>query len=164
MSNKGAMERVKIEGEALPPFSEYLSSHEFGHDISRVASLLLAIIPLGLGGGAPAKLLAANLSEATGLAQYQLNEARADPVEGMDRFKERPFDLVFTDMGMPGIPGSKVSEEIRRIDLEVPITLMTGWGSELDSERWKELGIRKVLSKPVNRVDILSSMEPVMPS
>ncbi len=106
--------------------------------------------------------MAANLSEATGLTQYQLNGARADPVEGMDRFKERPFDLVFTDMGMLGIPGSKVSGEIRRINPEVPITLMKGWGSEPDSERRKELGIRKVLSKLVNRVDILSSMESVM--
>ena len=58
----------------------------------------------------------------------------------------------------------KVSEEFRRLNPEIPIILMTGWRSEPDPERRKEPGIRKVLSKPVHRVDILSSKESVTPS
>jgi CheY-like chemotaxis protein len=60
---------------------------------------------------------------------------------------------------MPEMPGWLVAEEIRRLNPSVPLILLTGWGGQLDPERLKANHIDSVLSKPINRADILNSVE-----
>jgi len=70
--------------------------------------------------------------------------------EGIERFKTDQFDLVITDLGMPKLSGWEVGKIIKKMDLSVPIAMITGWGVELHSEKMKESGIDIVLSKPFN--------------
>jgi len=86
-------------------------------------------------------------------------EFATDPRDGLDRFKNGTFDIVITDLSMPEMPGWLVAEEIRRLNPSVPLILLTGWGGQLDPERLKANHIDSVLSKPINRADILNSVE-----
>ncbi len=62
------------------------------------------------------------------------------------------FDLVFTDMGMPGMSGWEVAERIKGISPATPVVLVTGWGDQLDPARIKACKIDTVIAKPF-RVD-----------
>jgi signal transduction histidine kinase/CheY-like chemotaxis protein len=88
---------------------------------------------------------------------YQMLKAKgyevvvaSDGEEGIERFKEEAFDLVFTDLGMPNISGWEVGKALKGIDPGVPVALITGWGMELNKEKMKESGIDLVVSKPFN--------------
>ena len=70
--------------------------------------------------------------------------------EGIERFKSEPFDLVFTDLGMPKLSGWEVGKAIKGIDPKVPVAMITGWGVELDREKLSESGIDLIVSKPFN--------------
>jgi CheY-like chemotaxis protein len=60
--------------------------------------------------------------------------------------------LVFLDLGMPGMNGCQVAEAIRldrRVDQPVLVAL-TGWGSEGDRERTSAAGFDLHLTKPIS--------------
>jgi CheY-like chemotaxis protein len=59
-----------------------------------------------------------------------------------------PPDVVITDLGMPRMDGRELSERIHREYPEMPVVLLTGWGSQLmdQADRMKEFCA--VLSKP----------------
>jgi CheY-like chemotaxis protein len=68
--------------------------------------------------------------------------------EGLDLFNKGGIDLVFTDLGMPGMSGWEVAKSIKAIDCAVPVALITGWGFQIDDEKMKESGADLVLNKP----------------
>ncbi len=70
--------------------------------------------------------------------------------EGIERFRSEPFDLVFTDLGMPKLSGWDVGKTIKGINPKIPIAMITGWGVELDREKLNESGIDLIISKPFN--------------
>jgi signal transduction histidine kinase/ActR/RegA family two-component response regulator len=72
----------------------------------------------------------------------------SDGEEGIERFKNETFDLVFTDLGMPKISGWEVGKTIKEMNPRVPIVMITGWGMELNREKISESGIDLVVSKP----------------
>jgi CheY-like chemotaxis protein len=88
---------------------------------------------------------------------YQMLKAKGYQVvvassgeEGIERFREESFDLVFTDLGMPKMSGWEVARVLKGIDPKVPVALITGWGVELNKDKMKESGIDLVVSKPFN--------------
>ena len=83
------------------------------------------------------------------LKGHQVSVA-SDGEEGIERFKTDPFDLVFTDLGMPKLSGWEVGRILKSINPSVPIAMITGWGVELDREKMRESGIDLIISKPFN--------------
>ncbi|MBK5225904.1 MAG: PAS domain S-box protein, partial [Thermoleophilia bacterium] len=65
-----------------------------------------------------------------------------------------PFDLVLTDLGMPGMSGWEVVEAIKQRSPETPVVLITGWGDQLDSGKMRESGVDAVVAKPFRVEDI----------
>jgi len=63
-------------------------------------------------------------------------------------FKEMPFAAVFTDVGMPGMSGWELAREIRQIDKNIPIAVITGWGEAVGSHEQKAAGVDRVVAKP----------------
>ncbi|MEW6673986.1 MAG: PAS domain S-box protein [Thermodesulfobacteriota bacterium] len=80
---------------------------------------------------------------------YQVG-AFMDPLKGLERFRLKPddFDLIITDMTMPGITGDHLIQEIRDIRPGVPAILCTGFSETMDRERAKELGVSEFVMKP----------------
>ena len=70
--------------------------------------------------------------------------------EGIERFRSEPFDLVFTDLGMPKLSGWEVGKAVKTINPKVPVVMITGWGVELDRQKLSESGIDLSVAKPFN--------------
>lgn len=68
--------------------------------------------------------------------------------EGIRLASESAFDVVFTDLAMPGMSGLEVARKIKALHADIPIILLTGWEASVDSDRLVESGITEVLYKP----------------
>jgi PAS domain S-box-containing protein len=76
--------------------------------------------------------------------------------QGLDIFKDNPFDLVICDLGMPGINGWEIGKIIRTLCEErgvpkTPFILLTGWGGQkAEAAKIAESGVDVVIEKPAN--------------
>ena len=75
--------------------------------------------------------------------------------EGLEKYRrEGPFDIVFTDLGMPGMSGWEVTKQLKDIDAQIPVVLITGWGSQLAEDEIKKNKVDFILPKPFRINDI----------
>jgi CheY-like chemotaxis protein len=65
--------------------------------------------------------------------------------EAVELVKEQPFDVVVTDLGMPGMSGWKVAEEVKRLSPRTQVMILTGWGETIEPTRF----VDETLSKPL---------------
>jgi len=77
--------------------------------------------------------------------------------EGISLFKEKinkgeAFDVVITDLGMPGMDGYEVVKNIKVLSPSTPVIIMTGWGNYLDRSDLK--GADTILPKPFTIKDL----------
>ena len=75
-------------------------------------------------------------------------------------FRAEPdrFDAVLSDEAMPGMTGSELVAEIRRLRPALPIVLMSGFVSSALLARAREAGVAEVLNKPLVSRDIARSL------
>lgn len=71
-----------------------------------------------------------------------------DGKQGVRMFKRKNYDLVLTDLGMPGMSGWQVAEKIKSINARVPVALITGWDINLVESQMRESGVDLVVRKP----------------
>ena len=76
--------------------------------------------------------------------------------EALDLFRKDPlrYDLLITDMTMPGMTGLALAAEIRAIRPSLPIALCTGCSEWVSEDEVKRLGIGEVAMKPLSRSDL----------
>jgi len=86
-------------------------------------------------------------------------EISTDGNEGIKMFKKKKFDLVFTDLGMPGMSGWEVTEKIKNINDKVPVALITGWNVKLDESEMNDCRINLVVQKPFKMEQILNLVQ-----
>lgn len=79
--------------------------------------------------------------------------------QGVELFKKKTFDLVFTDLGMPGMPGWQVAKEVKKINKETPVVLITGWEIQLKDSELKKNGVDLVLAKPFKVKQVLELVQ-----
>jgi len=58
------------------------------------------------------------------------------------------FDVMITDLTMPGMTGVDLARQVREVCPDLPIILSSGYADEVGEETLIELGIREVLPKP----------------
>ena len=75
--------------------------------------------------------------------------------KGLELFQEKKFDLVFTDLGMPGMSGWQVAEKIKQLSSDTPVALITGWEVKKKKQELKKNGVDVVLKKPFRVDEIL---------
>ena len=68
--------------------------------------------------------------------------------EGLMRLAVERFDLVLTDLGMPGMSGWEVAQAVKARWPQLPVILVTGWGDALERARLEGSGVDVVLTKP----------------
>jgi len=86
----------------------------------------------------------------------------SDGEEGIEQFKKEEFDLVFTDLGMPGISGWEVGKTLKQLNPKIPVAMITGWGMELNREKMRENGIDLIVSKPFNFDQVIQLVSEAM--
>ena len=91
---------------------------------------------------------------------------RTSGSDALQAFKEQPasFDLVITDLNMPGIPGNRLARELSEVRPDIPIILCTGFSETLSETEIKSLGIRHIIMKPAVAGEIAFAIRKVLDS
>jgi len=86
---------------------------------------------------------------------YKVN-AFENGLEALREFKKNPdyFDLVITDMTMPGITGDKLATELLEIRPDLLIILCTGYSTTMTEIKAAQIGIKKYIQKPITNFDL----------
>ncbi len=87
------------------------------------------------------------LAEILTSANYDVVLA-CDGKEGIEKFKSIKIDIVFTDLGMPGLNGLEVAKIVKTIKSNTPVVLLSGWGRDLGVQDIKGTGVDFLASKP----------------
>jgi len=69
--------------------------------------------------------------------------------EGLKDIEARDYDVVFTDIKMPGMDGLEVAERIKARCPWTPVVVITGYGSEENEARAHVLGVNGFVRKPL---------------
>ncbi|BCO10023.1 hypothetical protein GF1_23990 [Desulfolithobacter dissulfuricans] len=85
-------------------------------------------------------------------------------VEALDIFSRRPdkFDLVITDQTMPTMTGVDLAMELMRIRPEIPVILYTGFDEMVTPELARQIGIQKLMMKPVAKNELASVIRKIL--
>lgn len=85
-------------------------------------------------------------------------------VEALKIFKQNNIDIILLDFRMPGLNGIETLSEIRKLNLSVPVVIMTAYAStELTKDAIKH-GAIEVINKPFNinkLMEVISSIKQV---
>jgi len=71
-----------------------------------------------------------------------------DGEQGVDIFRKKKFDLVITDLVMPGLSGWQVAKEIKKIDRNVPVIITTGWALIPSEDEDDKKNVDMIVKKP----------------
>lgn len=66
------------------------------------------------------------------------------------RTKNKPYEAVITDLGMPGLDGRQVAKAIKTDSPHMPIIMMTGWGAAIKQDNEQVPEVDCVIEKPPN--------------
>lgn len=78
--------------------------------------------------------------------------------EALERLKARTFSLMVTDLNMPGGDGLELSRETRKIAPHMPIIMNSGGLSAQITITAREIGIAKVMAKPLRPNEMLEAI------
>ena len=78
-------------------------------------------------------------------------------VDAIRAFADRHYDLVITDLEMPGLTGFELTKAIRHLNSTVAVVMITACApADIDSSKVTELGIHHVIYKPFQITEILA--------
>jgi len=69
--------------------------------------------------------------------------------EAFEKYAGADFDMVFTDLRMPGQDGLEVARRIKEMNPWLPIVVVTGYGTQAAEEEAKAIGVAEFLQKPL---------------
>ncbi len=90
--------------------------------------------------------------------------SRTSSREALETFKADPdaFDLLITDMTMPGMTGTRLSEAIKAVRSDIPVIICTGFSDQIDEANSGEFDIQGFIPKPVVKSDFARVLRTVL--
>lgn len=87
-----------------------------------------------------------------------------NPGQALMIFKNRPyqFDLVITDMTMPGMSGDRLAKEIMKFRPDIPVIICTGFSEQMTEEKATEMGIKAFVMKPILTHELTRTIRKVL--
>ena len=70
--------------------------------------------------------------------------------EALRKLNEEKYDLVYTDIRMPGISGLEVAEQVKARKPWTPVVIITGYGTDAAQARAKAVGVSGFVHKPLS--------------
>jgi CheY-like chemotaxis protein len=80
---------------------------------------------------------------------YAVITAR-DGEEALSKLSSETYDLVFTDIKMPGMSGLEVAERVKASQPWLPVVIITGYGTDDNEARAEAAGVADFLHKPLS--------------
>ena len=81
------------------------------------------------------------------------------PDEALDSLRAFPFDVVLTDVRMPGGTGIELLDRVRQGWPDVPVVIMTGYGSVEDAVAAMKAGATDYIIKPIAKDELIVLLE-----
>ena len=89
-------------------------------------------------------------------------ETTNNPSEGLKMVMENDYHLVIADLKMPGMDGMEVFEELKEIKPEIPVIIITAYGSLEIAEDARNKGVADFITKPFRKDTILFTIDRVL--
>jgi len=92
---------------------------------------------------------------------------RSDGDSGLRALAEQRPDLLVLDIGLPGIDGWQVLEQVRAGDTDearLPVLLLSAHALEADRIRGRQLGADDFVLKPFRNTDLMTRLSRLLPA
>lgn len=96
------------------------------------------------------------LQKTLALADYDVDVA-SDGRSALERVRASTYDLLITDLKMPGADGLTVIREARRYRPDLPVIIITGFSTEASAIDALNLGVSGYLTKPFRIPKVLAA-------
>jgi excisionase family DNA binding protein len=98
------------------------------------------------------------LAKTLALAEYDVDTA-PDGASALDRLREMrgAYDLMIADLRMPGMDGLTLIREVKHINANIPIIIITGFSTESSAIEAVNLGVAGYLTKPFRVPQVLAA-------
>ena len=78
--------------------------------------------------------------------------------EAINFISQKKVDLVTLDLNMPGLPGIEVLQEIKKLQPDIEVLIVTAYGTLSNAQDAIRFGARDIISKPFNVADIMATV------
>src|SRR5215475_492772 len=85
-------------------------------------------------------------------------ETAASGEEGLAKLGDRSFDLVLLDLALPGRSGIEILPEIRALDPQISVIMITAYGTVENAVRAMQSGAANFLQKPWDNEKLLADV------
>jgi len=82
-----------------------------------------------------------------------------NPVEAIELVKKGGFDLVISDLKMPGLDGIEIIEAVKRLDEDTPVVIITAYGTVESASEAMLKGGFDFITKPFRKEQILFTID-----
>lgn len=82
--------------------------------------------------------------------------------EGMLELRRGNFDLLITDVRLPGMSGFDLVRRTKRLGLELPVIMITAYSTAEGRKEAEELGVYQYFQKPLETDDVLTAVNKVL--
>jgi len=89
-------------------------------------------------------------------------ETTNNPSEGLKMLTEKDYDLVISDLKMPGMDGMELFDELKEIKPGVPVIIITAYGSLETADEAMKKGVSDFITKPFRKDSILFTINRVL--
>lgn len=89
---------------------------------------------------------------------YHISTARQASA-ALTLIRKQSFDLVLTDLRMPGVSGLELLRAVRKEGVSVPVVVLTAYGTVNDAVEAMKLGATDFLAKPIRRETLLKCVQ-----
>jgi excisionase family DNA binding protein len=96
------------------------------------------------------------LNKTLTMSNYDVDTA-ADGSAALERLRDSEYDLLITDLKMPGLDGLSVIREVRRERPEIPVIIITSYSTEANAIEAINLGVAGYITKPFRLPRILAA-------
>ncbi|MCJ7481809.1 MAG: response regulator [Thermodesulfovibrionales bacterium] len=101
------------------------------------------------------KLLSMILREKT---SYEITTTN-NPMEAVELAKQGGFDLVISDLKMPGLDGMEIIDAVKKIDEDIPVIIITAFASVESASEAIQKGGFDFITKPFRKEQILFTID-----
>jgi len=81
--------------------------------------------------------------------------------EALERIHDKKYDVIVTDLKMPGMGGIELLKNIRKFDPDIPVIIITAFGEVGSYVEATVKGVYDYINKPINYYELLRILETI---